>query len=74
MQQLESQVGMRTIIANQCLLLQAYINVDSIDQVKDRDNLTITQPSAVLSSDGFDSSSTQSVPVPSQNKIKVATV
>ena len=50
---------------------KAYINVDSIDQVKDRDNLTITQPSAVLSSDGFDSSSTQSVPVPSQNKIKV---
>lgn len=51
---------------------KAYINVDSIDQVKDRDNLTITQPSAVLSSDGFDSS-TQSVPVPSQNKTKVIT-
>ena len=46
---------------------KAYINVDSIDQVKDRDNLTITESSAVRTD--FDpDSSTQ---LPSLNKTKV---
>ena len=45
---------------------KAYINVDNIDlsQVKNRDSLTITQPSAPLSNSSTD-------PSPSQNTTKV---